>query len=242
MASDDAERELRAAAPVAGEDAVIWDVDGVLLDSGEQHREAWHRLAAGEGVSFTDTDFWATFGMRNADIIPRFYGADLPPRRIQALADRKETYYRELLQHQAVPLPGARELVAALHAAGYRQALGSSAPPENLRVIVQLLDLAPSLDAIISGEGVARGKPAPDIFLAAAGALGVPPARCLVIEDAPAGVTAAHAGGMRCLGVRRAGMADAPGLDAADLVVDALTHVDVATVARLLGAQPHTRS
>jgi beta-phosphoglucomutase len=241
MASD-AEGALGETPHAAGADAVIWDVDGVLLDSGEQHRLAWHRLAAEEGVPFTDADFWATFGMRNADIIPRFYGADLPPQRIQALADRKESYYRELLQNQALPLPGARALMAALHAVGYRQAIGSSAPPENLRVIVQLLDLSPYLDAIISGEGVARGKPAPDIFLAAAGALGVPPSRCLVIEDAPAGVAAAHAGGMRCLGVRRAGLADAPGLDAADLVVDALTHVDVATVARLLSARPHARS
>lgn len=238
MASDDAERELRAAAPVAGEDAVIWDVDGVLLDSGEQHREAWHRLAAEEGVSFTDTDFWATFGMRNADIIPRFYGADLAPQRIQQLADRKEVYYRELLQRQARALPGARQLMAALHTAGYRQAIGSSAPLENLHVIVALLDLTPYLEAIISGERVARGKPAPDIFLAAAEALHVPPARCLVIEDAPAGVAAARAGGMRCLGVRRAGMADAPGLDAADLVVDTLTHIDVATIAHLLATRP----
>jgi beta-phosphoglucomutase len=220
----------------SGPGAVIWDVDGVLIDSAEQHRQAWHRLAAEERVAVSDADFWATFGMRNADIIPRFFGADLTPEQVQALADRKEAYYRELLQAQAAPLPGARELLAALHAAGYRQAIGSSAPPENLRVIVDLLGLAPYLDATISGERVARGKPAPDIFLAAAAALGVVPARCLVIEDAPAGVAAAHAGGMRCLAVRRAGQADPPGLAEADLVVDALTQVDVATVARLLGS------
>jgi beta-phosphoglucomutase len=219
----------------AGPRAVIWDVDGVLVDSAEQHRQAWHRLAAEEGVHFTDADFWATFGMRNADIIPRFYGADLTREQVQALADRKESYYRELLKAQAAPLPGARELVRALHGAGYRQAIGSSAPPENLRLIVELFGLGPYLEAIVSGERVARGKPAPDIFLEAARSLGVPAPRCLVIEDAPAGVAAAHAGGMRCLAVRRAGQADAPGLEAADLVVDALTQADVATVAGLLG-------
>jgi beta-phosphoglucomutase len=214
--------------------AVIWDVDGVLIDSAEQHRQAWHRLAREEGVPFTDADFWSTFGMRNADIIPRFYGRELSPERIQALADRKEAYYRELLAQQATPLPGARELVQALHAAGYRQAIGSSAPPENLQLIVRLFGLESYLDAIVSGERVARGKPAPDIFLAAADSLGMLPERCLVIEDAPAGVAAAHAGGMRSLAVRRAGQADAPGLADADLVVDSLAHVDVATVARLL--------
>jgi beta-phosphoglucomutase len=223
-----------AAQQDVGPGAVIWDVDGVLVDSAEQHRQAWHRLAAEEGVPFTDADFWATFGMRNADIIPRFYGANLTPKQIQALAGRKESAYRALLRAQAVPLPGARELLAALHAASYRQAIGSSAPPENLQTIVDLLGLAPYLEAIISGERVAHGKPAPDIFLAAAAALGVAPERCVVIEDAPAGVAAAHAGGMRCLAVRRAGQADPPGLASADLVVDSLTQVNVATVARLL--------
>ena len=214
--------------------AVIWDVDGVLLDSAEQHRQAWHQLAAEQFVPFTDADFWATFGMRNADIVPRFYGADLAPDQIAALGERKETHYRALLATQAEALPGARELMAALHTAGYRQALGSSAPPDNLRLIVELLALAPFLEAVISGERVARGKPAPDIFLAAAEALGSAPARCLVIEDAPAGVAAAHAGGMRCLAVRRAGQADAPGLEAAERVVDTLAQVSVADIAALL--------
>lgn len=216
--------------------AVIWDVDGVLLDSAEQHRQAWHRLAAEEGVPFTDADFWATFGMRNADIIPRFYGHDLAPARVQALGDRKEAYYRDSLRTSAVALSGARELVTALHAAGYRQAIGSSAPVENIDLIVNLLRLGPYLDAVVSGERVPRGKPAPDIFLAAADALQMPPARCIVVEDAPAGVAAAHAGGMRCLAVRRAGQTDPPGLDAADLVVDSLTHASVATFDDLLAA------
>lgn len=215
--------------------AVIWDVDGVLLDSAEQHRQAWHRLAREEGVAFTDADFWATFGQRNADIIPRFYGRDLTPQQVQSLGDRKEAYYRDSLRQSAAALPGARDLLAALHAAGYRQAIGSSAPVENLDLIVALLGLGPYLEAVISGERVPRGKPAPDIFLAAAAALSVPPPRCVVVEDAPAGVAAARAGGMRCLAVRRAGQADAPGLEAADLVVDSLTQASVATFDALLG-------
>ena len=218
-----------------GEYAVIWDVDGVLIDSGEQHRRAWEQLAREEGLPYSDAAFWATFGMRNADIFPRMFGVSGPPERLVALGDRKEAIYRALLAEDAAPLPGAKELLAALHAAGYRQALGSSAPPANLEAIISLLGLASFLDAIVSGEQVAHGKPAPDIFLAAAERLGIPPAHCLVIEDAPAGVTAAHAGGMRCLAVRRAGQPDAPGLDAADALVDALTDASVALVDRLLG-------
>ena len=215
--------------------AVIWDVDGVLIDSGEQHRRAWEQLAREEELPYSDAAFWATFGMRNADIFPRMFGVSGPPERIVALGDRKEAIYRALLAEDAVALPGAKELLAALHAAGYRQALGSSAPPANLEAIIGLLGIASFLNAIISGEQVTHGKPAPDIFLAAADQLRIAPARCLVIEDAPAGVAAAHAGGMRCLAVRRAGQPDAPGLDAADALVDALTDASVALVDRLLG-------
>ena len=218
-----------------GDYAVLWDVDGVLIDSGEQHRRAWEQLAREEDLPYSDAAFWATFGMRNSDIFPRMFGVSGPPERIVALGDRKEAIYRDLLKQEAVALPGAKELMAALHAAGYRQALGSSAPPANLEVIIQLLGIAPYLDAVVSGEQVARGKPAPDIFLSGAERLGITPAHCLVIEDAPAGVAAAHAGGMRCLAVRRAGQPDAPGLEAADALVDSLEHASFALVDRLLG-------
>ena len=218
-----------------GEYAVLWDVDGVLIDSGEQHRRAWEQLAHEERFPYSDAAFWATFGMRNADIFPRMFGVSGPPERIAALSDRKESIYRALLALDAVALPGAKELLSALHDAGYRQALGSSAPPANLEAIIRLIDIGSLLDAVVSGEEVAHGKPAPDIFLAGAARLGIVPAHCLVIEDAPAGVAAAHAGGMRCLAVRRAGQPDAPGLDAADALVDSLEHASVALVDRLLG-------
>jgi beta-phosphoglucomutase len=120
---------------------------------------------------------------------------------------------------------------------GYRQALGSSAPIANIETIIELLGIGPYLDGFISGERVAHGKPAPDIFLAGAALLGVDPARCLVIEDAPAGVQAAHAGGMRCVAVRRAGQPDTPGLAGADRVVDSLLTLDVAGVDVLLGVK-----
>jgi beta-phosphoglucomutase len=216
--------------------AVIWDVDGVLIDSAEQHRQAWEQLARENGFPYSDAAFWAGFGRRNSDVIPQMFGVQGPPERIAALADRKEDIYRALLEQQAAPLPGAVELMAALHDASYRQALASSAPEQNIQTIVRLLHVGVYLDATVSGETVAYGKPAPDIFLAAAAKVGVPPARCLVIEDAVAGVQAAHAGGMRCLAVRRAGQADAPGLEAADYVAGSLAQVDVALVNRLLGA------
>ena len=117
--------------------------------------------------------------------------------------------------------------------AGYRQALASSTPVENIRLISEVLHLERYLPVLVSGEAVARGKPAPDIFLKAAAELGVPPSHSLVIEDAVAGIQAARAAGMRCIAV--AGERDLPGLRAADLVVRNLSEVDVARVNALFG-------
>ncbi len=210
--------------------AVIWDLDGVIIDSAEEHRQAWQRLAQEEGIRFTDADFWATFGKRNDDIITIVWGM-LPPERIRALADRKEIYFRELIRKTAAPLPGSIELLRGLHEAGFLQALASSAPVENIQLISEVLGLEQYLTALVSGETVPHGKPAPDIFLEAAGELGVEPWRCLVIEDAVAGVQAAHAAGMKCIAV--AGDRDLPGLHEAELMVKSLTEVDVAQVRSL---------
>ncbi len=210
--------------------AVIWDLDGVIIDSADEHRRAWQHLAREEGVSFTDADFWSTFGWRNDDILAAKWGP-LTPDEARALADRKEEYYRELIRETAAPLPGAMELMRGLHEAGFPQALASSAPVENIRLISDVLGLEHYLSALVSGETVPRGKPAPDIFLAAAKALGIDPANCLVIEDAVAGVEAAHAAGMRCIAV--AGNRDLPGLRKAELMVKSLTEVDVERIRAL---------
>ena len=210
--------------------AVIWDLDGVIIDSAEQHRQAWQRLAQEEGIQLSDADFWATFGKRNDDIIPVIWGPQ-PLERVQALADRKEAYFRELIRKTAAPLPGSIELLRGLHEAGFLQALASSAPIENIQLISEVLGLRQYLTALVSGETVAHGKPAPDIFLKAAKELGIDPGQCLVIEDAVAGVQAAHAAGMRCIAV--AGNRDLPGLREAELMVKSLTEVDVARVRSL---------
>lgn len=210
--------------------AVIWDLDGVIIDSAEAHRQAWQRLAQEEGIQLSDADFWATFGKRNDDIIPVIWGPQ-PPERVQALADRKEAYFRELIRKTAAPLPGSIELLRGLHEAGFLQALASSAPIENIQLISEVLGLRQYFTALVSGETVARGKPAPDIFLKAAQELGIDPGQCLVIEDAVAGVQAAHAAGMRCIAV--AGNRDLPGLRQAELMVKSLTEVEVARVRSL---------
>ncbi|MEO8971818.1 MAG: HAD family phosphatase [Ktedonobacteraceae bacterium] len=210
--------------------AVIWDLDGVIIDSAEEHRKAWQRLAREEGVPLTDADFWATFGKRNDDIFAILWGP-LSAEQMRTLANRKEVYFREYIRDTAAPLPGSMELMKGLHEAGFAQALASSTPPENIELIGEVLGLNRYLTALVSGETVPHGKPAPDIFLKAALALGVEPSQSLVIEDAVAGVEAAHAAGMRCIAV--AGNRDLPGLRATELMVKSLTEVSVDTIRNL---------
>lgn len=207
--------------------AVIWDLDGVIIDSADEHRRAWQRLAGETGVTFTDADFWATFGKRNDDIIPQHWG-NVSKDRLQQLANRKEFFFREFVREAAAPLPGSMELMRGLHEIGFPQALATSTPIENIQLIKELLHLDRYLSALVSGESVARGKPAPDIFLKAASELHMPPSLCMVIEDAVAGVQAALAAEMCCIAV--AGNRDLPGLRAADLVVRDLTELDVERV------------
>ena len=210
--------------------AIIWDMDGVIIDSADEHRRAWHRLARDEGLPLSDEQFWATFGWRNDAIIPHLWGA-MTQQRIQGLADRKEAYFRDFIRESAAPLPGAIELLSALYESGYLQALASSAPIANIDLISEVLGLKRYLTALVSGETVPHGKPAPDIFLKAASELGVVAERCLVIEDAVAGVEAALGGGMRCIAV--AYERDLPGLRAASLMVRDLTEVNVACIHQL---------
>ncbi|MBV9021058.1 MAG: HAD family phosphatase [Ktedonobacteraceae bacterium] len=210
--------------------AVIWDLDGVIIDSGDEHRQAWQRLAREEGVPLSDAQFWATFGQRNDAIIAHLWGP-LPQQQVQELADRKESYFREIIGRTVTALPGSLELMSALQAAGYKQGLGSSTPIANLNLISEVLGLDRYLSVLVSGETVPRGKPAPDLFLKVAEQLGVAPTHCLVIEDAVAGVQAAHAAGMRCIAV--AGDRDLPGLRAAELMVKSLTEVSVERIRQM---------
>jgi beta-phosphoglucomutase len=212
--------------------AIIWDMDGVIVDSSDEHRRSWQQLAAEERVPFTDADFWSTFGWSNAAIIPRFWGAELSREQIDALANRKEIHFRALLRERIAALPGALELLQAAHEAGLKQSLASSAPQENIGLVSDLLGLHRWLDAVVSGDRLPRGKPAPDIFLLAAEKLRVAPRQCVVIEDAPAGVTAAKAAGMRCLAVTTSHQA--PALSAADRIVASLNEVQLADLQELM--------
>lgn len=181
--------------------AVIWDVDGTLVDTAELHFQAWLDFAREMGKPFTRADFAATFGWRNAEILPKLFGPGFSEDQLAEMGERKEVLYRQEARKGLELLPGVRSLLEGLKAAGFHQAIGSSAPRANLDLLQEVTATAPFFGAVVGSEDTQRGKPAPDVFLIAAERLGVAPGRCLVLEDAPAGVQAARAAGMKCIGV-----------------------------------------
>ncbi|MGL6094370.1 MAG: HAD family hydrolase [Fimbriiglobus sp.] len=217
--------------------AVLWDVDGTLVDTAEHHFAAWERLADEIGHSFTRTDFAATFGMRNPEIVRQLFYPDATDDLCGKIGERKETLYRDAVRRDGTNLlPGVRELLDGFAAAGWRQAVGSSAPRGNLDLLLGVTDTAKFFGAIVSGDDVRHGKPNPEVFVSAAARLGVNPARCVVLEDAIAGVQAAKAGGMACVAVTFVGHHPAEKLTAAgaNVVVGSLTELTVERVRGLL--------
>ena len=190
--------------------AVLWDVDGTLVDSEEYHWLSWRDAMRGEGIELSYDTFLASFGQRNDRILGTWLGADADPERVRRIGDWKEAEYRRLAETRGLqPLPGAREWLIALRAAGWKQSTASSAPFKNIETMLRVLDLSQYFDAFVSAEDVTRGKPDPQVFLTAAGKLCVEPARCVVVEDAAAGVEGARRAGMKSIGVTKNGTLNA---------------------------------
>jgi beta-phosphoglucomutase len=152
---------------------------------------------------------------------------------VAELDDSKEEFFREILRQDFPAMDGAAELVNALHQAGFRLAVGSSGPPDNVNLVLDRLQSQPCFEGVVTGTDVQRGKPDPQVFLLAAERIGVAPLHCVVIEDAPAGVAAAHAAGMKCIAIASTGRVR-ESLLAAELVVNSLRELAPAQITRLL--------
>jgi len=183
---------------------VIFDLDGVLVTTDELHYRAWKELADAEGIQFDrriNDRLRGVSRMESLGILlersPRTYSEAEKA----ALAERKNARYRELLQSltPADVLPGARETLAGLHTRGVRTAVASSS--RNAAAILERTGLAGAFDAAVDGNDIRHSKPHPEVFLLAARRLGLPPAECLVVEDAMAGIVAGRRAGMAVFGI-----------------------------------------
>jgi beta-phosphoglucomutase len=198
---------------------VLWDMDGVLVDTGEFHYQSWAAVLPDYGLQFSREFFRDTFGMNNRGILSLLLGEQLTPALLAEIGERKEEWFREAIRGQAHPLPGVHDWLRRLRDAGFRQGVASSAPPANIDTLVDELGLRDYFHVLVSGAGL-PGKPDPALFLEAAHQLRVPAARCVVVEDAVAGVEAAKRAGMKCIAVTTTN--PAPALEAADVVVERL--------------------
>jgi beta-phosphoglucomutase family hydrolase len=211
-------------------EAVIWDMDGIIADTGPYHLMAWQEVFPQRGMHYSDEDFRRNFGKRNDTIIRIVTEGKLSDDEVNAIAREKEAIYRQKVAPNLKPLPGVLEKLATLHEYGVRIALASSAPIENVDLVIDNLNIRECFEVIVWGREVTEGKPSPQGFLLAAERLGVEPANCLVIEDSIAGVTAARRAGMKCLAVTNTHPRSK--LTEADIVVDSLEKV---TIADLIG-------
>lgn len=211
--------------------AVIFDWDGVVVDSSSHHERSWEILAAKRGLPLPADHFKRGFGKKNNVIIPDL-GWATEPVEVGALAREKEEIYRSLVRERGIePLPGARALLAALQAAAIPCAIGSSTERANLDCLLDLMDLRRFFSVIVSGEEVMNGKPDPAIFILAAKRLGSDPADCVVIEDALVGIEAAKRAGIPVLAVATTEPAEA--LAHADGVAQGLETVDLSWLASM---------
>lgn len=210
---------------------LIFDMDGVLIDSAEPHWQSWRRLAGELGCELSEEGFTQTFGRQNRDIIPFFFGHDDEPT-IRRLGDRKEELYREIIRDRIPAMDGAVDLVRACHDAGFALAIGSSGPPENINLVLQGLQIEPLFRAVITSKQVTCGKPDPQVFNLAAAGLGISTDRCAVIEDAPAGVEAALSAGAAAIALT--GTHPPEALVAAHRVVSSLRELSPASIRNLI--------
>ncbi len=214
---------------------VIFDMDGVLVDSGAAHRESWRALARRHGLEISDQTFADTFGMQNRDIIRDLWGDQFRAEDVPAIDAEKEIIYRELVSGAVPVSPGAIQMLENLHQAGFVMAVGTSGPPENLELVLRETGMGRFFAATVHGHEIEHGKPAPDVFLRAAQRAGLRAGECVVVEDAPVGIQAARAAAMRAIGYVGTHPAARLIQAGAETTVQRLTEITPDLVRQLLG-------
>ena len=204
--------------------AMIFDMDGLMVDSEPLAIEAWETIVRRFGHQIDDVMFEQMLGVRQIEcaalLLERFH----LPIPAEALARERNETFLALLPGRLRAMPGLSVLIAELRARGLKRALATSGERRYVATVMSELNLDGTFDAVVVAEDVTRGKPAPDVYLLAAERLGLLPAQCLVLEDAPNGVAAAKAAGTICVAVPNE-YTRALDLSAADAVMPSLLAV-----------------
>jgi len=217
--------------------AIIFDLDGTLIDTYDTHRDAWRDTCREAGIDLTDEMFAWSFGRSNPTIIERLWsdaGRSRPSaEELERIAERKEDDFRRALLRDRPVMPGVPEFCRRMLDRGWSLGIGTSAPRGNLDAALGILEIGDAITAAATGDELTRGKPDPEVFQLVATRLGVPPHRCIVVEDAPAGVDAALAAGMTAIGIASTGRTRGE-LSHASVVVDSFEEIDDPTLDNLV--------
>ncbi len=179
--------------------AILWDMDGTLIDTTDMHMESWVKALARYGKKIQKTETLEHFGKNNRSITPLFF-PDASPELVAEISDQKEVDFRDLVPGNTTVYPGVLEWLKYFQSKGIIQSIASSAPMENIDVLLDETGIREYFDYIGSGAYI-PGKPDPTLFLNVSDALKISPQNCLVIEDAPAGIMAAMRAKMPCVAI-----------------------------------------
>jgi HAD superfamily hydrolase (TIGR01509 family) len=202
--------------------AILWDMDGILADTTPLHFSTWEQILREEAIPFDKQQFQKIYGLKNHDLLPFLAGKPMESQRVERISARKELAFRQKLAGNLIPLPGVVDWLKRFQSWGCKQAVASSAPPENVEALVDELAIRHYFDALVT-PGHLPGKPDPAVFLLAARQLEVPPKKCLVIEDSIPGLEAARRAKMRCLAVSNTNPPQA--LQGADIVIETMSQL-----------------
>ena len=210
--------------------AILWDMDGVLADTSQLHFDTWERVLTEQHIHFDRQKFHLIYGLKNRDLLQFLTGKTLEPQRIEWIANQKELAFRQALPGHLSLLPGVLDWLQRFNSWGWRQAVASSAPPENVETLVDELDIRKYFAALVT-PGDLPGKPDPAVFLLAASRLGVPPHKCVVIEDSIPGIEAACRAGIRCIALTTTNPPES--LSQADIVLETMVQLTIKQIESL---------
>ncbi|MBI4852483.1 MAG: HAD family phosphatase [Acidobacteria bacterium] len=210
--------------------AVLWDLDGTLIDSTDYHFKAWQETVEKEGYALSRETFISCFGQRSETAVYTYCNKNLTLSDAQRIVINKQLSYREIIRTKGIELvPNAKNLLLELKLNKWQQALATSASAEDVETILRVLDLKDHFDAWVSAEAVKESKPSPEIFLLAADRLKIKPQNCIVVEDSAVGIEAAKRAKMKSIGV----LSSHKNLDA-DLIVHNLLEITIDIFDRLI--------
>lgn len=205
---------------------ILFDMDGVLINTETMCYQVWKDIFAELGVEINMDIYKCCIGTSDdvlMESVWRNCGVDFRGR-TDLMALQEQRKLQQIAEHGVPPIPGTAETLATLQARGYRMAVASASPAFHIRLCLEKVGLLPYFEVFFSGEEVERTKPAPDVFLAAAAALGADPGDCTVVEDSRNGTLAAKAAGMRCIGFVNPDSGDQD-LSAADVLIHQFTEL-----------------